>query len=157
MRRKDREVTAIPEIEKILKQCKVCHVAMIDEDKPYVVPLNFGYMMQEGLLTLYFHSAKAGRKIDIWKKNNQVCFEISIPGDLIDDLENPCQSGCLFASVIGNGRLMFVEESSEKCKALSLLMEQQTGRAVSFHEKQAEAVCIYKISTNDFSGKRRTL
>ena len=38
MRRKDREVTNINEIEKILFQCKTCHVAMVKDGTPYVVP-----------------------------------------------------------------------------------------------------------------------
>jgi nitroimidazol reductase NimA-like FMN-containing flavoprotein (pyridoxamine 5'-phosphate oxidase superfamily) len=40
MRRKDREVTDIFGIEEILLQCKTCHVAMVDEGLPYVVPLS---------------------------------------------------------------------------------------------------------------------
>jgi len=40
MRRKDREVTDINEIEEILNQCKTCHVAMVDSGAPCVVPLS---------------------------------------------------------------------------------------------------------------------
>jgi nitroimidazol reductase NimA-like FMN-containing flavoprotein (pyridoxamine 5'-phosphate oxidase superfamily) len=43
MIRKDREVTDINSIEEILKQCKTCHVAMVDDGLPYVVPLSYGY------------------------------------------------------------------------------------------------------------------
>ena len=43
MRRKEREVTEINEIEKILLQCKTCHVAMVDDGMPYVVPLSYFY------------------------------------------------------------------------------------------------------------------
>ena len=41
MRRKDREVTDKNQIEEILKQCKTCHVAMVDNEKPYVGMKNF--------------------------------------------------------------------------------------------------------------------
>jgi len=40
MRRKDKEVTCIGGIEEILLKCKTCHVAMIDDGLPYVVPLS---------------------------------------------------------------------------------------------------------------------
>ena len=39
MRRKDRETTDLHGIEGILLQRKTCHVAMIDGDTPYLVPL----------------------------------------------------------------------------------------------------------------------
>ncbi|MDP4094583.1 MAG: pyridoxamine 5'-phosphate oxidase family protein, partial [Bacillota bacterium] len=38
MRRKDREVSDINEIENIIEKCKVCHLAMVDKGLPYVVP-----------------------------------------------------------------------------------------------------------------------
>ena len=79
MRRKDREVTDKNQIEEILKQCKTCHVAMVDNEKPYVVPLSYGYqILEDGTLELVFHSAKDGKKINILKKNPNVCFEISM-------------------------------------------------------------------------------
>lgn len=84
MRREDRSVTELDGIEAILKECRTCHLAMVDEGKPYVVPLSYGYQLNEdGTLTLYFHSAKEGRKLDILRKNNLVCFEISREGELM--------------------------------------------------------------------------
>ena len=72
MRRKDREVTDIHEIFKMIDNCPVIHIAMTDNGKPYVVALNFGYERQGDDLILYFHSAYEGRKIDILKKNPEV-------------------------------------------------------------------------------------
>ena len=68
MRRKDREVTDMNEIGKILDLCKTCHVAMQDEKELYLVPLSYGYELKEGWLTLYFHSA--------FKKESPVSFSI---------------------------------------------------------------------------------
>ena len=58
MRRKDREITDIEEIRDIIEKCKVCRLAMQDEEGLYLVPLNFGYEFEEESLALYFHSAK---------------------------------------------------------------------------------------------------
>ena len=63
MRRKDREVTNPEEIESILRRCRVCRIAMQDEEGLYILPLSYGYEMDNGCLTLYFHGAKEGRKI----------------------------------------------------------------------------------------------
>lgn len=155
MRRKDREVTDLAEIEEILKECKTCHLAMVDEGRPYVVPLSYGYQLQEdGTLELYFHSAKEGRKLDILRKNNQVCFEMSKEGEPVH-ADTPCNSGYYYSSVIGYGEVSFPEEVVEKCEALSYMFYQQTGRKVEFEEKQADSVCILKVVSRDFTGKRK--
>ena len=75
MRRADREVTDVKGIDEILQKCKTCHVAMVDNGAPYVVPLSYGYrIIGESVLELYFHSALEGRKLDILNSNNVVCF-----------------------------------------------------------------------------------
>ena len=64
MRRKEREIKDKKDIERILKDSRVLRLAMVDKDKPYLVPMNFGY--RDG--ALYLHSALEGRKIDLLKK-----------------------------------------------------------------------------------------
>ncbi|MDP4094222.1 MAG: pyridoxamine 5'-phosphate oxidase family protein [Bacillota bacterium] len=155
MRRKDREVSDINEIENIIEKCKVCHLAMVDKGLPYVVPLNFGYDIEGNTLTLYFHSAKAGRKIDILRENNSVCFEICRE-DVLGYVEVPCNSGFSFESVMGFGNVEFVEDVNEKCKSLTLLMQHQSNQDFVFEEKHANAVCVFKVVTTDFVGKRKT-
>ena len=51
--------------------------AMVDKGLPYVIPLNFGYKIEDNSLVLFFHSAREGRKIDILKEYNAVCFEMA--------------------------------------------------------------------------------
>lgn len=155
MRRKDREVTDIREIEQIIRGSKVCHVAMADDGKPYLVPMNFGYELKNGILTLYFHCAKEGRKLDILKKNNNVCFEMCIEGEPVYAKETPCKSGYYYQSVIGNGKMELVSDVQEKCKGLSLLMKQVADVEVVFQEAQADTVFVLKITSEDFTGKKK--
>lgn len=155
MRRKDREVTDIQEIKKIIELCKTCHVAMIDGNMPYVLPLSFGYEILNEDLILYFHSAKEGRKIDILRKNNNVCFEMCDEGEPIFARETPCNSGYYFSSVHGFGKVEFINDTEEKCHALSLLMERQADVQIEFTREQAEGVCVYKIIAKDFVGKKK--
>lgn len=156
MRRADRQVTDIRDIEEILFSCKTCHVAMIDDGTPYVVPLSYGYRIIEGsALELYFHSAFEGRKLDILRKNNNVCFEMSYEGEPVNS-ENPCNSGFFYASVIGFGKAEFIEESvNEKCEALSIMYKHQSGKDVVFSAEQAESVCVFKIISTGFTGKKK--
>jgi len=155
MRRSDRELKDRKEIEEIILNCRTCHLAMYDGVFPYIVPLSFGYRFTgEEELELYFHSAPEGKKLDILKNNNKVCFELSIEGEAIHS-ENPCALGYYFSSVIGFGEAVIVTESYEKCEGLSLIVKHQAGIDAVFTEKQAENVCVFKIVSADFCGKRK--
>jgi len=155
MRRKDRELTEISEIEKIFYQCKTCHVAMVDNGAPYVVPLSYGFkMLDDNTLELYFHSASEGRKLDILKKNNKVCFDIAYEGEPVF-AEIPCNSGYYFASIIGNGEVVFIDDINKKCEALSIMFKHQSGREIAFTACQTENICVFKIISSDFTGKRK--
>ena len=155
MRRKDREVADINGIEEILLQCKTCHVAMVDDGIPYVVPLSYGFSIINGnKLELYFHSAPEGRKLGVLKRNNKVCFEMTYEGEPIHS-ETPCDSGYYFASVIGFGEAVFIEKAGEKCEALSVMFKPQAGRDVVFTAEQAKSVCVFKIVSTDFTGKKK--
>ena len=72
MRRSDREITFIEEKLAVIEKNKVMRLAMADNGRPYVVPLNYGYTYENGTLTIYFHCAAEGRKIDILKTNSNV-------------------------------------------------------------------------------------
>ena len=154
MRRNDREIKDIAGIEEILTQCKTCHLAMVDEGLPYVVPLSYGYKINSGLaLELYFHSALEGRKIDVLKRFNKVCFEISHEGMLVNS-ESPCNTSICYSSVIGFGEAVFIEEAAMKCEALSILFKHQTGKEALFNAEQAKTVCVFKVISTDFTGKK---
>lgn len=154
MRRKDREVTAIDDIRAILDSCKTASIAMIDNDIPYVLPLSYGYEFKGESLILYFRSAAEGRKIDVLKANNKVCFSIFSEGKPVY-AEIPCNSGYYYSSVIGNGTAKFIEDISEKKYALQKMFEHQSGRRVEFSDEQAETVCVFEVISNVYMGKRK--
>ena len=154
MRRKDREVATIEGIRSIIEKCKLCHLAMVDNGLPYVIPMNFGYELDNKTLILYFHSAQSGRKIEILNKHKAVCFEMAVEGTL-GKVADPCNAGYYFESVLGFGRVEFIEDIPEKCRALSLLMKHQANRDFTFTEKQADGVCVFKVISTDFTGKRK--
>ncbi len=155
MRRADRELTDTNQLQEILSTCKTCHLAMIDDGYPYVIPLSYCYELEDHTLTLYFHCAKEGRKINILHKNNTICFEMCLEGEPIFASKTPCNSGYYYSSILGFGNVEFVENSDEKCKALSLLMRHQANQEIEFNMNQANSVCILKVVTNNFTGKKK--
>ena len=72
MRRSDKEINDPKTILRIIEEAEVCRIALSDGEKPYIVPMNFGYKDN----SLYLHSASEGEKIDILKSNNNICFHV---------------------------------------------------------------------------------
>ena len=149
MRKKERQITDETVLEKILNTAKVCRLAMVDGDKPYVVPLNFGYKEK----TIYFHSAQEGRKIDIIKKNPQVCFEV----DEMIKLKKAslaCDWGAQYHSIIAEGRAQIVEGVEDKKKALEIIMSQYSNRTFEFPDEKIAITAVIAVHLEKISGKQ---
>ena len=155
MRRSDREISDTAQIARVLGNCKTCHLAMVDDGRPYVVPLSYAYEIADGTLILFFHSAKEGRKIDILRKSREVCFEMCIEGEPVFAAETPCNSGYYYSCVHGFGKAQFIDDADEKCSALSLLMKHQAAIDVAIAPGQAESVCVFKVTSIDFTCKMK--
>ena len=154
MRRANREVTELTDLIEIINGCKVCRLAMVDKGQPYVVPLNFGYRLTDAVITIFLHSAKAGRKIAILKQNNQVCIEMDQMKELLSG-EKGCDYSCTFASFIGTGQAVFVDDAVAKAKALQTIMKQQTGRDdFHFDQQVFDQTAVIAVELSTYSGKR---
>jgi len=157
IRRKDRAVTDISQIIKIIDQAKILHLGLIDNGVPYIVPLHYGYEYDsnEDMFVFYMHGAKAGRKIDLIRNNSNGCIELetNIELDPADDI--PCQYGSFYSSVIGQGCASVVDNVEEKKRALNLLMKNQTGKTFEFTEKMVAAVAVIKIEIREYTAKAR--
>ncbi len=154
MRRKDREVVDVEQIEEIFKSCNCCRLGFNDRGKVYIVPMNFGYEINEGVYTFYFHSAKSGRKIDLIKQNNQVGFELDT-NYILKVGESATECTAFYQSIIGNGTLLFVEDNDEKSLGMSKLMSKTTGKNDwEISQKMIDCVCIFKLVVDEISCKQ---
>ncbi len=152
MRRKEREITAREEILDCIQSCKVCRIGMVENGKPYIVPMNFGYTWQEDTLKLYFHSAQQGRKIDILTQNPTVCFEMDSKHQLIAG-ETACSHSFFYQSVLGEGEVTFLEDPQQKIQALAQMMHHQTGKDFTFTPEQVERVAVFVLTATTISAK----
>lgn len=157
MRRKDRQIIDLEAIRAILDKAKVLHLAMIDGDRPYVVPLNYGYTLENGALTLYLHSAREGRKLDVLRQNDRVAFVLETNVSQVSGGDIPCKYGEAYASVMGEGRAVLLTDSAEKMAALSILMKTQTGRTFSFTPAMTDAVAVLRLDVDSFTAKARPM
>ena len=155
MRRKDREVTEIAEILRIVDSAKILHLSLFDGEYPYIVPLHYGYEYSGNTLAFYMHGAKESRKLDLIRSNPHVCIELECDVELVSGGENPCKYGSAYASVIGRGIAEIVEDDQEKVKGLELLMKNQTGRTFGIDPRMAASVAVLKVSLSGFTAKSR--
>jgi uncharacterized protein len=149
MRRKEREITDRTEIDEILGLAKVMHLALSDNNMPFLVPVFFTY---DGT-SLYFHSAKAGTKIEILKKNNNVCFEVSIDNGVVES-DMACDFEAKHRTVIGFGKAEFVESEEEKKQLLNKIVALFTDKKFEFPKGNLNATAVIRIRIDSIKGKK---
>ncbi|MEE0510186.1 MAG: pyridoxamine 5'-phosphate oxidase family protein [Peptococcaceae bacterium] len=99
-------------------------LALSDKNNhPYAVPLSYVYVND----TLYFHSAKAGHKVDLIQENPSASFCV-----IADDHVVPERFTTYYRSVIVFGHIRMVEDADEAHRAIILL-----GRKYAPNESQA--------------------
>jgi nitroimidazol reductase NimA-like FMN-containing flavoprotein (pyridoxamine 5'-phosphate oxidase superfamily) len=113
------------------------------------VPLCFGY--EE--VFLYFHAAHEGKKIEIIKKNNCVCFEFDANAELVEE-QQACDWGMKYQSVIGFGTAVFIDDVEEKRRALDIIMRQYSNRSFSFPEHALAGTTVIRVAIESMTGKQ---
>jgi nitroimidazol reductase NimA-like FMN-containing flavoprotein (pyridoxamine 5'-phosphate oxidase superfamily) len=156
MKRREYEITNMNEILTILDRSKIIHIGLCDENQPYVLPMNYGYVYENDTLTFYLHGAKEGYKYNLIQKNPKISFALEC--DTIPfDGKVACQYGMSYSSVFGKGIAEITEDVQEKVKALSILMKTQTGQDFEFNDKLVSIVNVIKITVTDFTAKKRPI
>ncbi len=179
MRRNERNITDFNERIEVLKKCRICSVAFFDKDFPYILPLSFGFIEENQEISLYFHCAHTGKKLELLKSNPHVAFSTNVDCKIIrGDL--PCDTGMLYHSICANGIMEVITDREEKVKALKSITKQYTfvghidtaqlqekgaksqeplvaSHGFLEHEfstAQLDSVTILRMKVNEFTGKR---
>jgi uncharacterized protein len=137
-----------PEIEAIIEKARTCCIGMVDDGRPYVVPVCYGY--RDG--ALFFHTKKGGRKMEALRRDGRVCVEFEADVEL-----RPAGTACGFSvryrSVIAFGRAVELHEAAEKAEALNVIMRHYTGRDWEFADDKVERVGVVRIDIESMTGK----
>jgi nitroimidazol reductase NimA-like FMN-containing flavoprotein (pyridoxamine 5'-phosphate oxidase superfamily) len=149
MRRKDKEINDLMTIQTIIKESAVCRLAMTDGEKPYLIPLCFGFQDN----TLFFHSARKGLKLDMLEKNPNVCFEFDAVQEVIGS-DEPCSWSMKYQSVVGFGKAAFIEEMEEKQKALGIITSQYSDKQFQYPENKVNGTAVFKVEIDSMTGKQ---
>ncbi len=148
MRRSEKAVTDLAGLEAILREGRVCQLAIAADPVPYLVTLNYGYNSR----CLYFHSAPVGRKISLLQNNPLVAFTVAIDGGVIT-ADQSCKWTNRFQSVVGYGTVSFLSDA-EKTLGLNFIMDQYGGIAGEYSAAALAATCVYKLDIKEMTGKR---
>ncbi|UCF43227.1 MAG: pyridoxamine 5'-phosphate oxidase family protein [Planctomycetota bacterium] len=149
MRRKDKQINDLSTIEEIISTAAVCRLGLCQNSQPYIVPLCFGY--KDG--ALYFHSARKGKKLDMLRKNNNVCFEIDVEHELVK-AEEACDYGMKYRSVIGFGKAVIIDKTELKREALDTIMTNYSTGPFEYSEQVIERTLIIKVEIEAMTAKK---
>ena len=156
MTKREYKITDQEQILRILDTAKILHLGLAVNNEPYVVPMNYGYIMEGEKPVLYLHSALQGKKLDMIRTNPNVFFTIDcdrmpFPGRVA------CQYGLSYSSIMGRGTAAIVEDVEEKKKAMSILMKTQTGKDFTFEDRLVSIVAVIRIDVTEYTAKHRPL
>ena len=153
MRRKDREITDYQTMLEVLAACSCIRLGLADKNGAYIVPVNFGMAEENGKLTLYFHGAKEGRKINMMKKQPRICFEADRKHEIVTG-EKACDYSFLYQSVRGYGEAQFIEGIDEQEMAMNCIMRHYSGKdSWEFNKEIFEKTNVMKIIVSEWSCK----
>lgn len=153
MRQIKRKIERIEDIADILARCDTVRIGFHDDEYPYVVPLSFGYEIDDGKIIIYIHGAKEGLKHDLIVSNNKVCVEADI-------FQGYKSTGfgmtTTYESVIGFGKIE-AADLDDSIKGLDLLMEHCGVTGFSSSQCMSLGITtVYKIIIDKVTGKKRT-
>ena len=154
MTKRERQITDMDRILEILDKAKVLHLGLCVDNKPYVVPMNYGYVFEDGKLVFYLHSAVRGKKLDMLEKNPNVFFSLDCDRVPFEG-KVPCQYGLAYSSVMGRGTGKLVEDVEEKKRAMSVLMKTQTHKDFTFEDRLVTIVSVIRIDVTEYTAKHR--
>ena len=148
--RRSKQALSAPDCAEILARGTSGVLALAgDNGYPYAVPISYVYDGEN----LYFHSARAGHKLDAIAREPKASFCV------IDrDEVTPEEYTTYFRSVIAFGRIRVLEEAAEKRAAIDLLARkyapedsrENRERAI---ERDWKHLCMLKMEIDHISGK----
>ncbi len=149
MRRDERELTEPQALDAILQAGRVMYIALACADMPFLLPV---FYVWDGT-ALWFHSARAGSKIDIMRQNANICFAVSEYGGIIED-ELACNFEARHRTVIGVGKTHFVDDETEKVTMLHRLMARFSDKTFHFPAANLKATQVIRIDITSMKGKQ---
>jgi len=158
MRRKDREITDFALIADIVRQNNSAVVSMIDGDRPYGVMLNYAPIITDNCISLIFHGATEGRKMDCLHRNPAVSIFINDrkTEEIVLKGEKPSgNTTTRYRSVVLAGDVHIVDDLSERRRLCGLFLSHFGTDGIEMPPEQMLAHTQFLLFTaKEISGKQ---
>lgn len=152
MRRSDREITDFDGICGIIGKCDVCRIALNNNGFPYIIPLNFGFYVQSGKITLYFHGASEGTKHELIAADNRAGFEMDCSHKLVlDSVKGSCTME--YQSAAGRGIITPVTDDDEKYLALCHIMKHYRKDDFPINKSLISKTAVFALTVEQITAK----
>ncbi|MBQ8506237.1 MAG: pyridoxamine 5'-phosphate oxidase family protein [Clostridia bacterium] len=153
MRRKDREVKDFNVIRQIIDECEIIRIGLCDGDMfPYIVPMNFAYVIEGEQIYFYLHGAMAGRKYELMRKNGVCSFEMDC-GHQMELIPKAKDVTMRYKSVMGKAKIEFLE-GEDKFKGLDIIMNRdERTRNFEYNRAVVPRTAVIKLTVTEYSGK----
>jgi len=142
-------------IYKILDEALICHVGLVDNKEPYVIPINFARMDD----TIVLHGSKSSRLLKHVEAGKPVCIETTILDGLVL-ARSVFHHSVNFRSVVLFGTGRTIEDEQEKLAALKAITEHlipgRWNEARLPNQKELSATQVVSIRIEEASAKIRT-
>ena len=151
MKRKDKEITDVAVLRKILNSAKHVTIALCKDNQPYLATLSHGY--DEKRNCIYFHCAKEGKKLDYLRSNNTIWGQAMLDYGYSEDKCNH-----LFATVQFQGEATLLDKLDEKRQAAECMIRQLNKNPEPLISKlkpqRLESTVFGRIDVHYMSGKK---
>ncbi len=153
MRRKDREVTDFNEIVKIIDECKIIHLGLSDGEFPYIVPVNFAYVVDNKQIYFYIHGAMAGKKYELLTANPLCSFEMDIPLEIYCITEKKDVT-MRYKSVMGKAKAEFLFGEERQAAIDNIIMERyEETRNFEYNKAVINRTAVAKLTVLEITAK----
>jgi len=142
-------------IYQILDEALICHVGFVENNQPYIIPINFARVGD----AIVLHGAKASRLLKHIEAGNPVCIEVTLVDGLVL-ARSVFHHSVNYRSVVLFGTGQSIEGEQEKMAALEAITEHLIpGRwreARLPNRKEMNATSVVSIKIDQASAKVRS-
>jgi len=152
------QIKSYDKVKEFLHQEHVGRISTIDVNGyPQIIPMNFVFLND----AVYMHSHPRGEKIENFKRNDKVGFEVDRELEFLpsyfEDPKNASLADTLYISVVMKGTASLVTEKEEKTLALNGLMKKYQPEGgydpIQSDMRVLDAVTVFKIIPIVLQGK----
>jgi len=149
MDKRTQEINDEQIMKKMLGRAGLCHISMMDGDRPYTLPLTYGYKDK----CIYINSAPGGKKIELLSRNPEVQFEIQCTeGNLRGNSSVKKPASC--QSLVGHGRVEIISDTPGKRSGMEVIMSQHGASDLDdLDPKDMDYLVILKLNIESLQQK----